>query len=187
MRIDLVMRSDTMSLSVESSGSRSDVWLGVGARNTWGSAEVLLGLSVLGSSQEESIGSSWSSHNQLIKSEAFTTGLHDLGSSTFGESESSNSHLWYFKASSVISHSANSDDNFICSFKKLSTFGDRDWWSVNSGRDESSQNCLSECRVGSSGEESEQFDKKMNIEISASSVLLVRVLNSTSFDEINTL
>lgn len=31
------------------------------------------------------------------------------------------------------------------------------------------------------------FDKKMNIEISASSVLLVRVLNSTSFDEINTL
>ena len=31
------------------------------------------------------------------------------------------------------------------------------------------------------------FDEKMNIEISASSVLLVRVLNSTSFDEINTL
>ena len=31
------------------------------------------------------------------------------------------------------------------------------------------------------------LDEKMNIEISASSVVLVRVLNSTSFDEINTL
>ena len=31
------------------------------------------------------------------------------------------------------------------------------------------------------------FDKKMNIEVSASSILFVRVLNSTSFDEINTL
>ena len=46
-----------MSLSVKVSASGSDVWLGVRARNTWGSAEVLLGLSVLGSSQEESIGS----------------------------------------------------------------------------------------------------------------------------------
>ena len=31
------------------------------------------------------------------------------------------------------------------------------------------------------------LDKKMNVEIGASCVLLVRVLNSTSFDEINTL
>jgi hypothetical protein len=31
------------------------------------------------------------------------------------------------------------------------------------------------------------LDKKMNVKIGASCVLLVRVLNSTSFDEINTL
>ena len=176
-----------MSLSVEVSRGRSDVWLGVRTRNTWGNTEMLLGLSILGSSQEESIGSSWSGHNELIKGEAFATGLNDLGSSSFGESEGSNSHLWHFNESSVISHSANSDDNFVLSLKKLSTLGDWNWWSVNSGRDESSQNSSSESGVGSSAEESEQLDEKMNIEISASSVVLVRVLNSTSFDEINTL
>jgi len=46
-----------MTFSVKVSACGSNVRLGVRTRNTWGSAEVLLGLSVLGSSQEESIGS----------------------------------------------------------------------------------------------------------------------------------
>ena len=48
--------SDALGL-LELSSLGSDVWLGVGVWDTWGGTEMLLGLSILGSSQEESIGS----------------------------------------------------------------------------------------------------------------------------------
>ena len=47
--------------------------------------------------------------------------------------------------------------------------------------------CNHENKVSVSKSLETYFDKKMNIEVSASSILFVRVLNSTSFDEINTL
>ena len=46
--------SDRDSL-LELSSLCSDVGLGVGAWDTWGGSEMLLGLSVLGSSKEESV------------------------------------------------------------------------------------------------------------------------------------
>ena len=44
----------------------ADVWLGVGSWETWGSAEMLLGFSILGSSKEESVGAYY---NILIRIE----------------------------------------------------------------------------------------------------------------------
>ena len=46
--------SDLLAL-LELSSLGSDVGLGVGTLGAWGSAEVLLGFSVLGSSKEESV------------------------------------------------------------------------------------------------------------------------------------
>jgi hypothetical protein len=51
-----VPRSNGLGL-LELSALGSDVWLGVGVWDTWGWSEMLLGLSILGSSEEESIGS----------------------------------------------------------------------------------------------------------------------------------
>ena len=106
-----------------------DSWSGVGAWDTWGT-EVSGGNSILWTSEEESVGSynlnllntliiikikkkkkklltSWSGHDQLIESEASTTGLSDSGSSTFSESESSNGHFWNIKKSIVVSNGSN--------------------------------------------------------------------------------
>jgi len=81
--------------SLEFSAVVSDVWLGVRAWDSAWSAEVSLGLSVLGCSQEESVGSSRSFHDKFVKGHAFSTGLLDSGSGGLSESEGSNSHLWY--------------------------------------------------------------------------------------------
>tara|TARA_B110001450_G_C17509725_1_gene435870 strand:+ start:415 stop:837 length:423 start_codon:yes stop_codon:yes gene_type:complete len=122
----------------------------------------------------------------LIKGEAFTTSFDDSCSSGLGESKSGNLHLWYFKKSVIISDFADDDSNLILSLQELANLGDGDWWSVDSGGNESSQDSLVERRFGSSGEESEQFNQKMLIKVGASGVSFVRVLNSTSFHEINT-
>jgi len=49
-------RSDRLGF-FELSSLGSDVWLGVGVWDTWSWTEMLLGLSILGSSKEKSIGS----------------------------------------------------------------------------------------------------------------------------------
>ena len=50
---------------------------------------------------------------------------------------------------------------------------DGDRGSVDSGRNESSQDSLSESGVSSSGEESEKLNKEMQVKVSGSGVLLV--------------
>jgi hypothetical protein len=54
----------------------ADVWLGVGAWETWSSAEMLLGFSVLGSSKEESVGAYY---NILIRIEETSIDIHTSG------------------------------------------------------------------------------------------------------------
>lgn len=110
------------------------VGLGVGARDTWGGAEVLEGLSVLGSSKEEGVSTyynilirieaSESPHfrskltcggeeHELVQSEALATGLNDSGSSGLGEAESSDGNLGNFKESYVIGHCANHNSDSV--------------------------------------------------------------------------
>ena len=50
----------------------------------------------------------------------------------------------------------------------LANSGNRDWWSVRSAGDESSQDGLAESRVGSSGHEPEETDHEVHVEVSAS-------------------
>ena len=92
---------------------------------------------------------------------------------------------------------------YLLSLEELVDLGDRNRWSIDSRRDKSSQNSLWKSWSSSSCEESEKLyhqktlgwmtvfttylDEKMNIKVGASCVLLVRILNSTSFDESYTL
>jgi len=109
-----------------------NVGLGVGAWEAWRAAEVSLGLSVLGSSKEESvrtyynilirIGARFTSgckEHELIKSEALSTCFNDSGSCGFGESEGSHCHLGDVEESDVVSHGANNHGD------SLSTGGQR--------------------------------------------------------------
>ena len=126
------------------SGRLENSLLGVSSWETWGSSEESLGLSVLGSSEKEGVGSSWSGHNQLIEGKAFSSGFDDSCSGSLGESKGGNGHLWNIKKSIVISDGGNGNHDFVLSFQKLRNFGDRNWWSIHSGRDESSQDGFAE-------------------------------------------
>ena len=180
--MDLWWRSEWFGL-LEFSTLGSNVWLGVGSWSTWRWTEMLKWFSVLWSSEEKCVGSCWSSHDQLIKSHASSSGLNNSSSSGLSESQSCNSHLWYFKKSNVISNWSNYDsDSLSFSFQKLLDLWDRNRWSIDSRRDKSSQNSLWKSWSSSSCEESEKLDEKMNIKIGASCILLVRILNSTSFN-----
>jgi hypothetical protein len=171
---------------VSSSGSLGS-WLGVTSWKTWGSSEILLGLSVFGSSDQESVRSGWGGHNKLIEGEALSSGLDNSSSGGLGESEGSDGHLWDLVESVIVSDGGDSDDDLILSLKELSNLGDGDWWSVDSGGDESSQDGLAETGVGSSGKESEESDKKMDVQVLGFGFLLVGALDSSSSDKINTL
>jgi hypothetical protein len=46
---------------------------------------------------------------------------------------------------------------YLLSFQELRDFGDRDWWSVHSRRNQSSQHSLAETRVCPSRQESEEL------------------------------
>ena len=55
--VRLAERSDNDSLGSGRLVVASDVWLGVGAWDSWSSTEMSLGFSVLGGSEEEGVGS----------------------------------------------------------------------------------------------------------------------------------
>ena len=78
-------------------------------------------------------------HHELVEGEALATGLGDSGSGALGEPEGSHGHLWHIKKSIVISHSGNADHDSVLALEELGNFGDRNWWSIHSGRDESSE------------------------------------------------
>lgn len=126
----------------------------------------------------------------MVKSHAGTTSLHDSGSGSFSESESSDSQLGNGHGTLVISHST--DNNGSLALVRLLLVvlnqlrqGQRR--SVGSRGYKSSQNGLVEAGTGPSSQESEQLDEQVDVKVSAPGVFLVRILNSTSFYEINSL
>jgi len=66
---------------------------------------MLLGFSILGCSEQDGVGTGWGGHDQLIESEALSTGFDNLSSGGLGESEGTNGKLWNSKESVVISDS----------------------------------------------------------------------------------
>ena len=95
-------------------------WLGVSSWKTSSLTKVLLGLSIFRASDQKSVGTGWSGHNQLIESEAFATSLNDSSSSRFGESKSSDGHLWDIHESSIVGDGSDGNNNLILSLKELS-------------------------------------------------------------------
>jgi len=160
---------------------------GVGSFNSWSWAEMLLGLSILRSSKKECVCSSRGLHDKFINGHALSSWFSNSSSSSLSESKSSNSHLWYLIKSMIISHRSDNHNDFVLSLKIFVNLWEWDWRSVSSGCDKSSQNGLAESWISSSAQESEKLNKKMRVKVSTSWIFLVRILNSTSLDEINSL
>jgi hypothetical protein len=143
----------SLDFGVSSSGVR----LGVTAGNTEGS-EVTSGLSLLGSSEEEGVGSGRRLHDELVKSHASTTSSDDSGTGGLGESESGNVKLGHIEGSLIIGDNSDNDGSAAGILSEASDHaGDGHWGSVNSGGDESSEDGLAETGLGSSGKEGEEL------------------------------
>ena len=146
-----------------------------------GNAEVFLSFTSGGSSQQEGVGTSGSLHNEFINGLALATSFGDAGTSSLGEAESSNVDLRAVQNTFVISDSANNNNGSV-SFgtKVLNNFGDGDRGSVGTGGNESAQDGLSEGGASSAGEESEQLDQQLVVQVLGLGVALVLFLEAAS-------
>ena len=89
MRLDLETLGPSATTSLlEFATLALDIWLLV---LVWAHSEMLDSFSgILWSSQQNNVGTSGSSHGQLVESQTFTTSLLNAGASSRSESQSSN-------------------------------------------------------------------------------------------------
>lgn len=68
----------------------------------------------------------------MVQSEALSTSFNDSGSCGFGESESSDGQLGYFKESNIVGHGANNDgDSVLLLTEVLNETGEGEGGSVH--------------------------------------------------------
>lgn len=119
-------------------------------------------------------------HHQLVESQALSAGVDDFGSSSLSEPEGGNGELGYIKKSIVISDGSDDHGDFVLSVQQSDELVERHGRPVGSGGHESSQHSFSEGGVSSSGEEPEELDEQVLVQVGAPGVLLVGAPNSTS-------
>jgi len=100
--------SETLAV-LELLGLAAHIRLGAGAGKTSSTTEVLLGLSVLGGSEEVNLLTLRGLGHELVQSEALAAGSSDASTGSFGESESGDSHLGDLEDSLVISDGGNNN------------------------------------------------------------------------------
>ena len=110
-------------------------------------AEMLDGFtSVLGTSQEQSVGSSWSPESQLVQSQSLTTGGNNASTGSGSETESRNTELGNCQESVIIGDGANNYDGLVVRLLRgvRNDSGDRDGRSVDAGHEKAAENDLVE-------------------------------------------
>ena len=129
-------------------------------------SEMASSLSLLGSSEEEGVGSGRSLHDELVESHARATSSDDSGTGGLGESESGNVKLGHVEGSLVVSDDTDNDGSARLVLTEASDHaGERYRGSVDSGGNESSEDGLAESGVSSSAQESEELDEEVLVEI----------------------
>lgn len=103
---------------------------------------------VLLSSQQNCVGSLWSSQGQLIQSDNFSTSLLNSLTSSLGDSQCSNAQLGNFQHTNIICDSSNNDYCFSGVFRGMGELAvdeaDGDRWAVDAGLKETFENGLVE-------------------------------------------
>jgi len=147
--------STQFSVSTVSLGASVLVWLSVRSNLTWSQTEVLLGFSILVTSEENASLTVWWDLCQLIERQNLTTVFNDSLSGGFSNSQGSNLQtLWSIQQTSIIGNCTNNNsDGFLLFSNELAQSGKSDWSLILSCVQQSSQNLLVEFRTGSSGQE----------------------------------
>jgi hypothetical protein len=127
-----------------------------------GSAKVADSLaSSLAASEEDGVGTSWTTKGKLVEGKSLTTGLDDASASTLGEVESSNGHLGHGQQSGVIGDSSNNNGNrsLLLVSKVDRELGGGDWWAVDTAHAETVEHNAVELGVGSTSQEAVELNR----------------------------
>lgn len=136
-------------------------------------AEVLDSLTgVLGATEKESVGTSWSAHGELVNGEALTTSGQDAGAGSRGEAEGGDGELWNGKEAVVVSDGADQDNGLalvllggVLVGSGRNNLGDAHWWAVDVAHHQSPQDDRVELGVGTAGEETVELDQESQVDI----------------------
>ena len=131
------------------------------------------GFSLLDTSQQDSVLSSWSLQSELVESQALTTSSDDSFSGLFSESEGTDSQLWDGEESDVVGDGGNSDNDGVVGLSLevldvLDDSGDTDWITIGVRLVKSLEDGFIEGRVSSSGQEFIESDQELVIRIGSS-------------------
>jgi hypothetical protein len=116
----------------------------------WAEAEVLNGLTgVLWTSEEQGVAACWGAEGELIEGENLTTGGQDAGTGGGGEAEGSDAQLWDSQKTVVIGDGTDNDNSLVVGLLRdvRDNSGKGDWWSVDLGHEQTTQNNLVEGRI----------------------------------------
>jgi len=152
--------------------------------------EMASGLTLIRSSEEESVGSSRGLHNELVKSHALATGGGNTGTGRFGESEGGDLETsGHVENALIVSHGTDNNGGPVVLgvLQVLDHAGEGDWGSHGSRGQQTSEDGSGELGACSAGQESKQLDQKVVVKIVGSGALLVLVLEAAAFDKVDTL
>lgn len=151
----------------------------------WTETKVLDSLTgVLWTTEEESVGTSWRAHGELVNCEALTTSLGDPGTGGSGEAKSGDGDLWNLQKTVVVGDGTDKDDGLaLVGLGRVwvgggaNNAGNGHWWAVDLGHHQSAQHDLVEVGVGAAGEESVELDEERNVWVVALCDLAVAALD----------
>ena len=128
--------------------------------------------------------------DELVKGQAFATSLGDSGTGGFGKAKGGHREFGDLVDALVVSHGRHDNCGAVAAgltrhhlrlvVQMLDQLGKRNWCSVNPRRHESAQHGLAETRAGSAGQELEELNEQVVVQVLALGVFLRSVLYSTS-------
>jgi len=163
-------RPSATTSTLELAALAGDVGLLVGVGTE---AEVLDGLTgVLGSTEEESVGSSGVTSGNLVNGEGLTTGLLNAGTGGSGEAEGCDGELGELEQTVVVSDGSDNDDGLalvslsgVLVGSGCDDLGQADGRAVDLGHHEASQNRLVEGGLGTTGKELVQAHQQLDVRV----------------------
>jgi hypothetical protein len=127
-------------------------------------------------------------HDEFVKGEAFATSGGDAGAGSLGEAGSSDGHLTAVKLAHIVGDGTNNNGDALGILAEiLDELGDGHWGAGGSAGDEATKDGLGEGGVGSAGEELEELNEELHVEVLGLGGSLVLVLEAALVDEIDTL
>lgn len=132
-------------------------------------AEVLHGLTgVLGSTEDQSVGTSGGTEGQLVEGDGLTTGSNDASTGGSGEAEGSDGELGEGEHAVVVGDGADNDDGALLVLGGVANnAGKRNRGTVNLGHKQAAEDDLVEVGVGATSQEAVKLHQELEVDIVA--------------------